>query len=73
VVIPVTRQGESLIEAVVEISVVGEDDVATNIVELPSCKSKSQTGRQLLWTADLQSPPGLCQLLPGHPPSHSNR
>lgn len=34
VVVPVIGLGESLIEAVVEVLVVGEDDMATNVVEL---------------------------------------
>lgn len=34
VLVPVIILGESLVDAVVEVLVVGEDDVATNIVEL---------------------------------------
>jgi hypothetical protein len=40
--VPVVVLGESLVDAVVEVLVVGEDDVATDIVELRSVSSESR-------------------------------
>jgi len=34
---PVVIVGEGLVDAVVEVLVVGEDDMATNVVELGGC------------------------------------
>ena len=35
--VPVIRLGESLVDAVVKVLVVGEDDVTANIVQLLGC------------------------------------
>lgn len=45
VLVPVILLGESLVDAVVEVLVVGEDDVATNIVELFEALKISQEFR----------------------------
>ena len=57
--VPVIFFGQCLVDAVVEIFVVREDDMAADIVELEACQGRVSEAGALNWRGDFTKPSGV--------------